>query len=159
MSCLKPDCRRQFANIVKSNYHTIFQDPTVTCHSSDAVSSFRFHLISVFSFLRSRHINNTLHERKRDSAKCCRPSLHRESISFMKGVMDECTHMANFSGKFYGVDWQINRQCFWLVPTMVNIIIQLQVVDQKTWWQQGTTSSYSLITQLDRADCLNRGNG
>lgn len=23
--------------------------------------------------------------------------LHRESISFMKGVMDECTHMANFS--------------------------------------------------------------
>ncbi|XP_029964545.1 protein ABHD18 [Salarias fasciatus] len=25
------------------------------------------------------------------------PSLHRESISFMKGVMDECTHMANFS--------------------------------------------------------------
>ncbi|XP_036933169.1 protein ABHD18 isoform X1 [Acanthopagrus latus] len=36
--------------------------------------------------------NNTM-----DSAKCCRPSLHRESISFMKGVMDECTHMANFS--------------------------------------------------------------
>ncbi|CAN9514539.1 unnamed protein product [Ophioblennius macclurei] len=31
------------------------------------------------------------------AAKCCRPSLHRESISFMKGVMDECTHMANFS--------------------------------------------------------------
>ncbi|XP_069033712.1 protein ABHD18 isoform X1 [Embiotoca jacksoni] len=34
---------------------------------------------------------------KTDSAKCCRPSLHRESISFMKAVMDECTHMANFS--------------------------------------------------------------
>ncbi|XP_028314793.1 protein ABHD18 isoform X2 [Gouania willdenowi] len=29
--------------------------------------------------------------------KCCRPSLHKESIGFMKGVMDECTHMANFS--------------------------------------------------------------
>ncbi|XP_072771284.1 protein ABHD18 [Nerophis lumbriciformis] len=29
--------------------------------------------------------------------KNSRPSLHRESISFMKGVMDECTHMANFS--------------------------------------------------------------
>ncbi|KAJ0050128.1 hypothetical protein NL108_012214, partial [Boleophthalmus pectinirostris] len=26
--------------------------------------------------------------------------LHSEAISFMKGVMDECTHMANFSGKF-----------------------------------------------------------
>ncbi|XP_073342532.1 protein ABHD18 isoform X2 [Pagrus major] len=47
---------------------------------------------SLDSLLRSPHANN-----KRDSAKCCRPSLHRESISFMKGVMDECTHMANFS--------------------------------------------------------------
>lgn len=45
----------------------------------------------------SLHVNNTPHEKKTDSAKCCRPSLHRESISFMKGVMDECTHMANFS--------------------------------------------------------------
>ncbi|MED6265454.1 hypothetical protein CHARACLAT_025608 [Characodon lateralis] len=36
--------------------------------------------------------------RKINSLKCCRPSLHTESISFMKGVMDECTHMANFSG-------------------------------------------------------------
>ncbi|XP_047209999.1 protein ABHD18 isoform X2 [Girardinichthys multiradiatus] len=35
--------------------------------------------------------------RKINSLKCCRPSLHTESISFMKGVMDECTHMANFS--------------------------------------------------------------
>uniref|UniRef100_A0A3B4F940 Abhydrolase domain containing 18 n=1 Tax=Pundamilia nyererei TaxID=303518 RepID=A0A3B4F940_9CICH len=32
-----------------------------------------------------------------DPAECCRPSLHKESISFMKAVMDECTHMANFS--------------------------------------------------------------
>lgn len=37
------------------------------------------------------------HGKKTDSSKCCRPSLHTESISFMKGVMDECTHMANFS--------------------------------------------------------------
>ncbi|XP_005463176.2 protein ABHD18 isoform X1 [Oreochromis niloticus] len=37
------------------------------------------------------------HGRKTDPAECCRPSLHKESISFMKGVMDECTHMANFS--------------------------------------------------------------
>ncbi|KAE8285779.1 Protein ABHD18 [Larimichthys crocea] len=43
------------------------------------------------------HSNNILHGKKMDTAKCCRPSLHRESISFMKGVMDECTHMANFS--------------------------------------------------------------
>ncbi|MED6262328.1 hypothetical protein ATANTOWER_017799, partial [Ataeniobius toweri] len=35
--------------------------------------------------------------RKINSLKCYRPSLHTESISFMKGVMDECTHMANFS--------------------------------------------------------------
>ncbi|XP_010751631.1 protein ABHD18 isoform X1 [Larimichthys crocea] len=45
----------------------------------------------------SPHSNNILHGKKMDTAKCCRPSLHRESISFMKGVMDECTHMANFS--------------------------------------------------------------
>ncbi|XP_061581965.1 protein ABHD18 [Cololabis saira] len=37
------------------------------------------------------------HWKKTDSVKCCRPSLQGESISFMKGVMDECTHMANFS--------------------------------------------------------------
>lgn len=37
------------------------------------------------------------HWKKSDSAKLYRPSLHKESISFMKGVMDECTHMANFS--------------------------------------------------------------
>ncbi|XP_015257695.1 PREDICTED: uncharacterized protein C4orf29 homolog [Cyprinodon variegatus] len=35
--------------------------------------------------------------RNMNSANCCRPSLQTESISFMKGVMDECTHMANFS--------------------------------------------------------------
>lgn len=51
------------------------------------------------SFFRDLSALNTLHGKKMDSAKCCRPSLHRESISFMKGVMDECTHMANFSGK------------------------------------------------------------
>ncbi|KAM7417020.1 hypothetical protein PAMA_016911 [Pampus argenteus] len=45
---------------------------------------------------RNFHVKNTPHV-KTDSAKCCRPSLYRESISFMKGVMDECTHMANFS--------------------------------------------------------------
>ncbi|XP_057706559.1 protein ABHD18 [Corythoichthys intestinalis] len=35
--------------------------------------------------------------KKANSDQICRPSLHSESISFMKGVMDECTHMANFS--------------------------------------------------------------
>lgn len=49
------------------------------------------------SLPRSFQANNTLHRTKTDRAKCSRPSLHRESISFMKGVMDECTHMANFS--------------------------------------------------------------
>ncbi|XP_035985977.1 protein ABHD18 isoform X1 [Fundulus heteroclitus] len=37
------------------------------------------------------------HRTNMNSPKCCRPSLHTESINFMKGVMDECTHMANFS--------------------------------------------------------------
>lgn len=46
---------------------------------------------------RSTQVNHTPHWKKMNQTKCCRPSLHRESISFMKGVMDECTHMANFS--------------------------------------------------------------
>ncbi|CAG5993378.1 unnamed protein product [Menidia menidia] len=42
-------------------------------------------------------LTSAQHGKRSVSAKCCRPSLHLESISFMKGVMDECTHMANFS--------------------------------------------------------------
>lgn len=49
---------------------------------------------------RGLHGNALLEEKKTDSGKCCERSLHRESINFMKGVMDECTHMANFSGRF-----------------------------------------------------------
>ncbi|XP_028445056.1 protein ABHD18 isoform X1 [Perca flavescens] len=53
--------------------------------------------MSLDTLPRSLLANNTLLGKKTDFAKCYRPSLHRESISFMKGVMDECTHMANFS--------------------------------------------------------------
>ncbi|XP_072252399.1 protein ABHD18 isoform X1 [Leuresthes tenuis] len=42
-------------------------------------------------------VHSAQHGKKTVSAKCCRPTLHLESIGFMKGVMDECTHMANFS--------------------------------------------------------------
>uniref|UniRef100_A0A3P9NB29 Abhydrolase domain containing 18 n=1 Tax=Poecilia reticulata TaxID=8081 RepID=A0A3P9NB29_POERE len=57
---------------------------------------------SLFSSSSSRTVTGTitahsLGHKKMNSHKCCRPSLHTESISFMKGVMDECTHMANFS--------------------------------------------------------------
>ncbi|KAM3866691.1 protein ABHD18 [Diretmus argenteus] len=45
----------------------------------------------------SLHANNTLHAKNTASAKGRQPSLQKESLSFMKGVMDECTHMANFS--------------------------------------------------------------
>ncbi|XP_014913216.1 protein ABHD18 [Poecilia latipinna] len=51
-------------------------------------------------FSSGRTVTGTItvgHRKKMNSHKCCRPSLHTESISFMKGVMDECTHMANFS--------------------------------------------------------------
>ncbi|RVE67565.1 hypothetical protein OJAV_G00104240 [Oryzias javanicus] len=41
--------------------------------------------------------SSSLNGEKTESTRFCRPSLHVESISFMKGVMDECTHMANFS--------------------------------------------------------------
>lgn len=30
-------------------------------------------------------------------------TLQRESLRFMKGVMDECTHVANFSGMYFFV--------------------------------------------------------
>ncbi|KAM8848720.1 protein ABHD18 isoform 1-T2 [Synchiropus picturatus] len=48
-------------------------------------------------FLTRFQMNKLQHGKKSQPAKCLRPSLHRESINFMKGVMDECTHMANFS--------------------------------------------------------------
>lgn len=47
------------------------------------------------SCFRGGRVNKVLDE---ESAACCQRSLQRESLSFMKGVMDECTHMANFSG-------------------------------------------------------------
>ncbi|XP_033489020.1 protein ABHD18 [Epinephelus lanceolatus] len=53
--------------------------------------------MSLDTLPRDLHANSTLREKKMNSAKFYRPSLHKESISFMKGVMDECTHMANFS--------------------------------------------------------------
>ncbi|XP_028272244.1 protein ABHD18 [Parambassis ranga] len=52
--------------------------------------------LSLDNLPRNLNAYSTLHGKKIDS-KSYRPSLHRESISFMKGVMDECTHMANFS--------------------------------------------------------------
>lgn len=48
---------------------------------------------------RSGPMTNALDEKESGSG-CCQPSLQKESLSFMKGVMDECTHMANFSGEF-----------------------------------------------------------
>ncbi|XP_076005342.1 protein ABHD18 [Genypterus blacodes] len=44
-----------------------------------------------------RHADNTQHQKNMTLEDGCRRSLQRESQSFMKGVMDECTHMANFS--------------------------------------------------------------
>ncbi|XP_007541895.1 PREDICTED: uncharacterized protein C4orf29 homolog [Poecilia mexicana] len=61
-------------------------------------------------FSSGRTVTGTItvgHRKKMNSHKCCRPSLHTESISFMKGVMDECTHMANFSGKFFCLSAQV----------------------------------------------------
>lgn len=41
-----------------------------------------------------------------------RRSLQRESFCFMKGVMDECTHIANFSGE---QRIRTMRETFWRV--------------------------------------------
>lgn len=43
------------------------------------------------------HID-TLHSKRASHSAGQRRSLQRESLCFMKGVMDECTHIANFSG-------------------------------------------------------------
>lgn len=51
------------------------------------------------SNFRSGPMTNALDE-KESGNDCCQPSLQKESLSFMKAVMDECTHMANFSGEF-----------------------------------------------------------
>ncbi|KAK0154243.1 Protein ABHD18 [Merluccius polli] len=41
--------------------------------------------------------NDAVLSKSKDSATNYQPFLQWESLSFMKGVMDECTHMANFS--------------------------------------------------------------
>lgn len=111
-------------------------------------------------FLRSLGANNTLHGKKKDSAKCFRPSLHRESISFMKGVMDECTHMANFSGMFYGAETDL--QTMFLIGSITqiwqrkaNIKTLLQLLRQKTDLQTNvlkTTWQHCVLTGQLQAD-------
>lgn len=73
----------------------ILEHDNICCLSVLALKQIVFLL-----FCRGLHGNALLHEKKTESGKCCERSLHRESINFMKGVMDECTHMANFSGRF-----------------------------------------------------------
>lgn len=46
-----------------------------------------------------RILVDTLHSTNASGGAEQRGSLQRESLCFMKGVMDECTHIANFSGK------------------------------------------------------------
>lgn len=72
------------------------------------------------SFPRGLHGNALLHEKKTDAGKCCERSLHRESINFMKGVMDECTHMANFSGKFSISNWFTKVRSFSIFLTVTD---------------------------------------
>uniref|UniRef100_A0A3P9LYS5 Abhydrolase domain containing 18 n=1 Tax=Oryzias latipes TaxID=8090 RepID=A0A3P9LYS5_ORYLA len=63
--------------------------------------SFQHKQTQMFHFLcASKWMSNLYSSPRREkteSTRFCRPSLHVESIGFMKGVMDECTHMANFS--------------------------------------------------------------
>ncbi|XP_047441894.1 protein ABHD18 [Mugil cephalus] len=52
---------------------------------------------NVDALSRNLDAHKTHGKKRKYSAQFCLPTSHRESISFMKGVMDECTHMANFS--------------------------------------------------------------
>lgn len=55
---------------------------------------------------------NMMHPKNTSQGSGQRQSIHRESLDFMKGVMDECTHMANFSGetRLLTVKWLTERQ-------------------------------------------------
>uniref|UniRef100_A0A3P8TJM8 Abhydrolase domain containing 18 n=1 Tax=Amphiprion percula TaxID=161767 RepID=A0A3P8TJM8_AMPPE len=76
----------------------LLHDKPLCSHSSFCCLTALFFILKIFflSVFRNCGAHNS-HWKKTDSAKLNRPSLHKESISFMKGVMDECTHMANFS--------------------------------------------------------------
>lgn len=47
----------------------------------------------------SRRLSPSRSAAETEANGCRQPSLQKESLSFMKAVMDECTHMANFSGE------------------------------------------------------------
>lgn len=63
-------------------------------HMLSAVSSSRPHL----EMLHAKSITRATRQSGRQGGVGQRQSLQRESLYFMKGVMDECTHIANFSG-------------------------------------------------------------
>lgn len=55
-----------------------------------------------------------LHAKNITCGAAQRPSLQRESLCFMKGVMDECTHIANFSGTdLFLLTWFGLGSCVW----------------------------------------------
>ncbi|XP_023815322.1 protein ABHD18 isoform X2 [Oryzias latipes] len=68
-------------------------------HNRHQAADRRYHLVSALGYrgASSDLPSSSPRREKTESTRFCRPSLHVESISFMKGVMDECTHMANFS--------------------------------------------------------------
>lgn len=63
-------------------------------HMLSAVSSSRPHL----EMLHAKSIARVARQSGGQGVVGQRQSLQRESLYFMKGVMDECTHIANFSG-------------------------------------------------------------
>ena len=48
-----------------------------------------------------RPANDAVPTDSKDSATNYQPFSQWESLRFMKGVMDECTHMANFPRKYF----------------------------------------------------------
>uniref|UniRef100_A0A3P9LYW6 Abhydrolase domain containing 18 n=1 Tax=Oryzias latipes TaxID=8090 RepID=A0A3P9LYW6_ORYLA len=68
-------------------------------HNRHQAADRRYHLVSALGYrgASSDLPSSSPRREKTESTRFCRPSLHVESIGFMKGVMDECTHMANFS--------------------------------------------------------------
>ncbi|KAM9377488.1 protein ABHD18 [Pholidichthys leucotaenia] len=81
------------------NMHNLLDMSKDPCFSGVAVNSSSLSVKGGVASFTSLSRNETVrdHVKTTDSSERRRPSLHREAISFMKGVMDECTHMANFS--------------------------------------------------------------
>lgn len=103
-------------------------------HMLSAVSSSRPHL----EMLHAKSITRVARQGGGQGVVGQRQSLQRESLYFMKGVMDECTHIANFSGGARSGCQVCSENAYSVLQ--INVQSWPNVLEVKTVWSRLTES-------------------